>query len=224
MKFLSFIHLLCRNIFDCWSTTFWFPGELLHQQHIYQRIKARTCGDRILYLNTFGTIYFLHAIDNRIKVALVTVKLINQENNWFLKFFGITEIILCSHFWTILTINKNHSLVCHIEGGNSLAYKVITTRTVNNIELFIVPLCVEYCRKDRITIFLLYWKIVAYSILGFYRTTTLNNTGFEKHTFGKSSLAATRTAKQCDVFNFICLIYSHNTIDFKIVFLVIALL
>ncbi|WP_278491255.1 hypothetical protein, partial [Prevotella nigrescens] len=33
--------------------------------------------------------------------------------------------------------------------------------------------------------------------------------------FGKSSLAATRTAKQCNVLDFVCLIYSHNHDRFK---------
>ena len=63
--------------------------------------------------------------------------------------------------------------------------------------------------KDRVAIFLLYWEVVTYSILGFYRTTALDDTSFIKHTLGKCGLATTRTAKQGDVFDFICLIYFH---------------
>ena len=67
----------------------------------------------------------------------------------------------------------------------------------------------EYCGEYRVTILLLYGEVVAHRILGFHCTTTFDDSSFKKHTLGKRGLAATRTAKQRDVLDFICLIYSH---------------
>ena len=65
-------------------------------------------------------------------------------------------------------------------------------------------------REHRVAIFLLNGEIIAHGVLTFYGAATLDDTGLVNHCFGKSSLAATRTAKQCNVFNLVCLINFHT--------------
>ena len=49
-----------------------------------------------------------------------------------------------------------------------------------------------------------------FGVLTLYGTAALDDASFVDHTFGKSSLAATRTAKQCNVFDFVSLINFHK--------------
>ena len=71
----------------------------------------------------------------------------------------------------------------------------------------------ENGREHRVAIFLLNGEIIAHRILSGYRSPALNDTATKEHTFGKSGLAATRTAKQCNILDLVSLIYSHIQID-----------
>ena len=165
--------------------------------------------DGILDLNALRTIDVLHALDELIKVAFVAVKLVDEEDDRLVQLFGISEVVLCANLRAILAIDEYDGLVGDVEGRDGTPHKVVATRTIDNIELFAIPLCMEYGGEDRIAVLLLHREIVAYRILGFYGATTLDDTSFEKHTLGKCGLAATRTANQGNVFNLICLIYFH---------------
>ena len=215
MQFLSLVHFLSRNILDDGSTTLGFPAVFLHQQHINHCIEARTSSNRILYGNTLVAIDFLHVRHDGIEIAVLSIQLIDKEDNGFVQLLGVAEGILRTHLGAILAIHQNDGLVGHVERCDGTADEVVRSRAINNVQLLVVPLHMEDSRENRVSIFLLYGEIVADGILSLYRATTLNDTCFEKHTFGKSCLAATRTAKQCNVLDFVGLIYSHITIDFK---------
>ena len=63
--------------------------------------------------------------------------------------------------------------------------------------------------EDGVTILKLYREVIAHSVLPFHCTTPLDDAGLIKHTLGKGGLAASRTAQQGNVLDFVCLIYSH---------------
>ena len=67
----------------------------------------------------------------------------------------------------------------------------------------------EDCGEDRIAILLLHGEVVAHGVLTFYGAAALDDASLVNHCFGKSGLAATRTAKQCNVLNLVSLIYLH---------------
>ena len=214
MQFQSLIHLLFRNILNNRSTTLWLPRIFFHQKYVNESIKARTCLNRILNLNTLWTIDFLHRSDDIIEITLIRIQLIDQEDNRLTQLLCIAEVVLSTYFRTILTINKDNSLIGYIHRSNRTAHKVITTRTINDIKLLVVPLNMKNCREHRIAIFQFNWEVVAHRILRFYRASTLDNACFKQHTLGKCSLAATRTAQQRNVFNLISLINSHDAYRF----------
>ena len=166
-----------------------------------------------MYLHTLGPIDVAHAGHESIEIAMLTIQLVHQEDNRLTQFVCIAEGILCSDFRTILSVDEDNSLVGHVQCRDGTTHKVIGTRTVNDIQFLVVPLNVEDGRKDRVTVFLLHGEIVADRVLCLHRTTTFDDAGFKQHTFGKSRLAATRTAKQGNVLDFVCLIYSHINID-----------
>ena len=77
-------------------------------------LKPLPVRDRILYLHAFSSHRcFLHIGNDVIKIALVGIQLIDEEDNRFVQFFRIAEIVLRSDFRSILAIrsDKNHSLV-----------------------------------------------------------------------------------------------------------------
>ena len=67
----------------------------------------------------------------------------------------------------------------------------------------------EYSGKNRVAKIEFYWHEVRNRVLSFHGTTTLDDSCFEQHTFGKRGLAATFGANERDVFNFVGLINSH---------------
>ena len=85
-------------------------------------------------------------------------------------------MILRTYFGTILTIQQQNSRICNVQCRNSSSHKVITSRTVDDIQFFTIPLYMINGREDRVTILLLYRKIVADCIFGSNSAATFYNT------------------------------------------------
>ncbi|CDE32213.1 putative 66.3 kDa protein in hag2 5'region [Leyella stercorea CAG:629] len=194
MEFHCLIHLFCRDVNYCRHTTFWSPCVHLHQEHINDSIKACTCAYRILNLNTLRTVDSIHVYHDIVEVALIRVQLVDKENDWLMKFLGITEVVLCTNLRTILTVNKDNSLIGYVESRDCTTDKVVRTWAIDNVEFLVVPLYMEHCGEHRVAILMFYREVVAYRVLCFHRTTALDNTTTINHRLGKGGLAATRTA------------------------------
>ena len=67
----------------------------------------------------------------------------------------------------------------------------------------------EHSGENRVAKIEFYWHKVRNRVLSFHGTTTLDDSCFEQHTFGKRGLAATFGANERNVFNFVGLINSH---------------
>ena len=209
MQFQRLFLLLLGNILDDGRTALGLPRIFLHQQHVDECVEVGTGIQRILHGHALRTVDFLHLREYGVEVARVAVKLVDKEDNRFFKFICVSENILRTNLRTILAVDEHQRLVGHVECRDGSAHEIVGTRAVDDIKFLVVPLYVENSREYRVAIFLLDWKIVAHRVLGFHRATTLDDATFEQHTFGKSSLAATRTAKQGNVLNFVGLIYFH---------------
>ena len=121
-------------------------------------------------------------------VTLLAVKLVNKEDNRLLQLLRIAEMVLCAYFRAILTINKEHAGVCHLQCCQGSSYEVVTSRTVNHVQFLVVPLYIIYSREDRITILLLYREVVRNCVLLCNATTSADNTCFIKKAFCQSGL------------------------------------
>ena len=73
----SLIHFFCRNIFDSRSPSFGFPRIFLHQQHVNQRIKARTGSYWILDRNDLRAISLFQLFEDIIIIAFFIIKLVD---------------------------------------------------------------------------------------------------------------------------------------------------
>ena len=144
-----------------------------------------------------------------VEVAVVAIQLVDKEDNGLLQLLGIAEGIHRTHLRTILAIDEDDSLIGNVQSGDGTTYEVVRTRTVNDVQFLAVPLSMEDGREYRIAILLLYREVVAHRVLTLYGTTALDNAGFVNHCLGKSSLAATRTANQCNVLDLVSLINFH---------------
>ena len=77
VHFHSLIHFFCRNIFNRRSASFGLPRIFLHQQHINQSIKARSCTDRVLDGNNLRTVSLFQLFEDIIIVAFFIIKLVD---------------------------------------------------------------------------------------------------------------------------------------------------
>lgn len=112
-----------------------------------------------MYLHTFLPVDILHRVDDIIKVALVGVELVDQEDDRFLQFLRISEDILCSHLRTVLPVDKHEGSIRNVESRYRTTYEVVTSRTVDNIQLLVVPFRMENRREDGISVFLLHGEL-----------------------------------------------------------------
>ena len=53
-------------------------------------------------------------------------------------------MVLRTDLRTILTIDKEYGSISYVEGSKSCTHEIIRTRTVNDVELLIVPFYVIY--------------------------------------------------------------------------------
>lgn len=67
----------------------------------------------------------MHLIDDIVKVALLRVELVDEEDDRLLELISITEIVLRSYFGTILAVDKDDGEVSDIECSNGTSYEVI---------------------------------------------------------------------------------------------------
>ena len=121
----------------------------------------------------------MHGSHDIIEVTLVRIKLIDKEDDRLAQLLCVAEVILCTYLRTILTIDKNHSLIGNIERSNSTTHEVITSWTVYDIKLLVVPFYMKNSWEYRIAVFQLNWEVVTHRILRFYRASTLDNACFE---------------------------------------------
>ena len=144
MKFLCLVHLLSRDVLDDGRAAFGLPRIFLHQKHVDKRVEAVAGLYRVLYLHALAAVNLAHIAHYDVEVAVVAVKLVNEEYHWLLKLLGITERILRANLRTILSVDKYHGLVGNVECGDCSANEVVASRTVNHVELLAVPLHMEH--------------------------------------------------------------------------------
>ena len=70
--------------------------------------------------------------------------MVHQEDDGLAQFFGVTEVVLRSHFRAELSVEQEQGGVGYVEGCHGCADKVVRTRAVDDIELFAIALYVEY--------------------------------------------------------------------------------
>ena len=104
-------------------------------------------------------------------------------------------MILCTDFDAILAIKKKNCCIGHIKCSNCASYKVIRTRTVYHIQLFIVPFYMEYGRENGVAILLFNREIITNCIFCGNCSATFYNTTLEKHCFHESGFPRARTSQ-----------------------------
>ena len=129
--------------------------------------------DRILYFHTLRSIDVAHGVHHIVEVTLLGVELIDKEDDWLFELLRVAEYVLRAYLRAILTIDENHGLVGDVEGCDGTSHEVVGARTVDNIQLLIVPFHMEYRWENGVTIFLLHGEIIAHGVMLFHRSATL---------------------------------------------------
>ena len=108
-------------------------------------------------------------------------------------------MILCSHFSSHTTIDKDQSSVSNRHCCDCCTAEVITAWAVDDVELLSIPFCMEYRAEYRVAIFLLYWEVVGNSVVHCDTATTCNLTRVINQGFSKCGLTSLVITKECNV-------------------------
>ena len=138
------------------------------------------------------------------------VELVYQEDNRFAQLLRIAEMILSTYLGAVLSVQQQDSRIGNVECRHGRSHKVVTARTVYDIQLLTVPLHMENGGKHRIAVFLLHRKVIADRILGSNSAATFYNTTLKEQRFRESGFTRAVIAKEGNVLNFIRLIYFHD--------------
>ena len=209
MQFFGLVLLVGGDILYGGSATLCLPGKFFHEEHIDDRVEGGTSSHGILHLYAVASECVSQVAHDGIEVAVLTVELVDEEDDRFVEFLGVAESVHGAHFGSILSVDDEHGLVGDVECCDRAPHEVIGARAVDDIEFFIVPFYMYYGRKHAVSILLLHGEVVAYGVFTFYCTAAFDHSRFKQHRLDKSGLAATRTADECDVLNFFRLIDFH---------------
>ena len=127
-----------------------------------------------------------------------------------MKLFSIPELVNGSNLNTVLGIQYHQCRIRDIQSGNSSSHEIIRTRTIDEIQLPILPFYTENGREHRVTILLLNREIIGHRISCLNGAATFYNSTLVKHSFSESGFPRARTSQDRDVLNFICLVYFHD--------------
>ena len=111
---LCLVFLLGRYVLKLWFAAIGTPSEFFHQYHINQGVEVRPCLDWILHGHYLLAINALKVVNHGIVVAAVRVKLVNQEYDGLVQFFGVTEVVLRTHLWPKLAIDEQQCCIGYI--------------------------------------------------------------------------------------------------------------
>lgn len=148
MQFAGMFELVVGDIFDDRHTAVRSPRVFLHQQHVDERVEARTALERILDGDDFLAEDLAHLLYHVFIVSFLAVKLIDCEDDRLLKRGGGAEYILRAHFHAILCVDQNDTCIRHIESRDGVSYEVVTSGAVDHIEFLVKKLGIEYGRKN----------------------------------------------------------------------------
>ena len=186
------------------------PRVFLHKQHVDKGIESRTALERILYGYHLFAEYVTHLLYHIFVIGLLAVKLVDGKYDRLVERRGSAEYVLSTNLHPILGIYEDYTRIGHVESRYSVAHKVVTARTVDHVELFVEKFGIEYGRKNRVTIFLLYWKIVTHCIFGIYGATAFYHSTLKEHRLSECGFTRALASKQGDVFDFVSLIDLHG--------------
>ena len=210
VEFHCFIHFFCGDFQYIGNSAFRLPTIHFHLQHVDNGIEGCTCRNRILDGYNLASPLVAELGDRSIIISLIVIQLVHDKDNRLMELFCIPELVDCADFYAILRIQYHQCRVCHIQSGNCTADKIVRTRTINEIQLSVLPFYTENGREYRVTILLLNREIIAHSVSGFHTSATFYNSTLVKHSFSESGFPRARTSQDRDVLNFICLVYFHD--------------
>ncbi|OAV74059.1 hypothetical protein Barb7_02497 [Bacteroidales bacterium Barb7] len=210
LPFGSLFGFFCRNIQDFGSgISLLFPSVHLHFQYVNDGIKRSSGVGGVLNGYYLAAPTFPQLGKRAFIVCLVVIQVIDKEDNRLLELLCIAELVDSAHFHTVLGIQKHQRTVGHIQGRHSPAYKVVRPRTIDEVQLRVLPLQTEKGGKHRVAVLLFHRKIVGHRISCIHTPASFYNATLEKHSFCEGGFPGTRTPQDGDVLNVICLIYLH---------------
>ncbi len=134
VQFLSPLTLLGRYLLYDRHAPVGSPGIFFHKQDVDHGVEARADTQGILYGHHFFAEDVAHLLDDRVIFGFFAVELIEREDHRFVELGTSAEDILSTHFHSILGIDEYQTGIGDIESRDSIAYKVIGTRTVYYIQ------------------------------------------------------------------------------------------
>ena len=142
------IHLVCGNILDGWCAAVWSPGVFLHEEYVDEGVEVGASLQRILDGNDLGAVDTGELFEQLVKVAVLVVELVDEEDDGLAEFFGVAEVVLCAYLNAGSAFEKDDSRVGHVESGDGCACKVIAARAIDEVDFLAIPLHMANSGED----------------------------------------------------------------------------
>ena len=152
---------------------------------------------------------FAHLLHDVVVVGFFSVKLVECEDYGFVYTGSGAEDVLCAYFYAVLGVDNDKACVCDVECRYGIAYEVVSSRAVDDVELLAKELGIYHGGEHGGSVFLLYREVVAYGVLCFDCAAAFYHSTLEEHSFCECGFPGSLAAQQGDVFNFVGLIYLH---------------
>ena len=147
VHFSGFILVLSWYLRNLRHTTLRFPFIHLHEQHINKGVELRALVNRELDRHHLAAVVILEALQAKLKIGLVTVKLVNHKYARLLHSLYLAELVLCANLHALSGVDEHESGICHAQRCYHTTHKIIGTRAINKVKFLSQPLHVQNSRK-----------------------------------------------------------------------------
>ena len=185
------------------------PSVLLHGQHVNHAVEAGACIHGELEGNNLVAVGLAQLVIYVVKVAFLVLEAVDDKHQGLANALHGAEVVLCTYLDTIASVNDQSGGIGNAQSGNGVAYEVVTTRAVKEVELLAVLLSKENGRGNRVTILFLNGGIVAYGVTAVNGTPAADCAALKQDRLGESGLASALATDESDVFDLVCFVNLH---------------
>ena len=122
-------------------------------------------------------------------VCLLAVKLVYCDDERKRLLLGHSDEFLSTDFHSLLSIDHEDTALANLECRICTADKVVGSRSVDEVELGVLELCIQWSCINRPLVEFFEFVVVRYGVLFFDCSSSVNDLAFIEHRFGKSGFS-----------------------------------
>ena len=194
-----------------------FVGHGVNDIHKAYKITALHDGE--LNRNHRGTELFVYVSHDLLEVGVFTVHLVDDHDMGLVLFMAHGHSLFCTHHGAGNGAHHDDSAVAEEHGGSYIAIEIVTTRSIDKVDLGVFPLDRKHAHVDGAAALDLFRIKVGSGGSVFNLADTIQKSGIKKHGLCQSGLALASMAENAYVADGICGIVFHSCSPCRIILL-----